>query len=73
MAQQKIKEIEQEALRDDPVVTAVEEFINFYPAEEYHRNYFALNPDNSYCRMVISPKVAKFRTKFTDLLRSGKN
>ncbi|NLY10567.1 MAG: peptide-methionine (S)-S-oxide reductase MsrA [Firmicutes bacterium] len=73
MAQQKIKEIEQEALWDDPVVTAVEEFINFYPAEEYHRNYFALNPDNSYCRMVISPKVAKFRTKFTDLLRSGKN
>lgn len=54
------------ALAPDPawegerVVTEVVPFEAFYPAEEYHREYFRRNPDQAYCRLVIAPKVAKF-------------
>jgi len=54
----------------DPIVTAVEPFTNFYPAEDYHHNYYRLNPNQGYCRLVISPKVAKFREKFRSKLKS---
>jgi peptide-methionine (S)-S-oxide reductase len=40
----------------------------YYPAEEYHQNYFNLHPDQGYCAFVVSPKVAKFREQFKDLL-----
>lgn len=57
-------------LWDDPIVTEVTELQAFYPAEPYHRNYFAQNPEQAYCQMVIAPKVAKFRKQFQDRLRS---
>ena len=41
----------------------------FYPAEDYHQNYYANNPNAGYCRIVISPKVEKVRSKFTDKLK----
>ncbi len=58
------------ALEGDPswegeaVVTEVVPFETFYPAEPYHRDYFAKNPQQGYCRVVIAPKVAKFRKRF---------
>jgi peptide-methionine (S)-S-oxide reductase len=53
------------------IVTEVVPLVAFYPAEEYHRNYFAKNPYAGYCLMVIAPKVAKFRKHYTDRLRSS--
>lgn len=47
-----------------PVVTAIEPLTEFYPAEEYHQNYFARNPEQAYCQAVIDPKLAKFRQRF---------
>lgn len=49
-----------------PIVTTLEPFIKFYPAEDYHQNYFNLNPTAPYCRYVIAPKVEKFRKKLRD-------
>ncbi|MEK7631435.1 MAG: peptide-methionine (S)-S-oxide reductase MsrA [Patescibacteria group bacterium] len=49
---------------DAPIVTTIEPLTNFYPAEDYHRNYYANNPDQPYCQAVISPKLAKFRKQY---------
>lgn len=54
---------------DDPIVTEITEFDAFYPAENYHQDYFNLNPNQGYCRVVIAPKVQKFRKKFSDKLK----
>jgi peptide-methionine (S)-S-oxide reductase len=54
---------------DSPIVTEISPLANFYPAEDYHRNYFANHPEQAYCRMVIAPKVAKFRAKYAQLLK----
>jgi peptide-methionine (S)-S-oxide reductase len=48
---------------DRPIVTEVKELDRFYPAEEYHHRYYERNPDQPYCRAVISPKLAKLRRK----------
>ena len=47
-----------------PVVTEISEFEKFYPAEDYHQDYYNQNPSNSYCRMVVGPKLEKFRKAF---------
>ena len=52
----------------DKIVTEVSPLPTFYPAEAYHQNYFALNPNQGYCRVVIAPKVQKFVTHFPDKL-----
>ncbi|MCW5898508.1 MAG: peptide-methionine (S)-S-oxide reductase MsrA [Flavobacteriales bacterium] len=52
-----------------PIVTQVVPASVFYPAEDYHRNYYALNGDQGYCRMVIRPKLEKFRKVFADRLK----
>ena len=54
---------------DSPIVTEIVPADTFYPAEEYHQDYYALNPNAGYCRAVISPKVAKVRATFTDKLK----
>lgn len=54
---------------DAPIVTAIEPLTNFYPAEDYHQNYFGNNPDQPYCQAVISPKLAKFRQHYAGLLK----
>ena len=51
------------------IVTEISPMTDFYPAEDYHRDYFAHNPQQAYCKMVIAPKVAKFRSKFAHLLK----
>ena len=68
-AEEVIREITEEKIWDDPIVTEVTAFTNFYPAEEYHQEYFANNPNQPYCAAVVAPKVAKFRQKFVDRLK----
>lgn len=65
-----IEELEGEELWDDPFVTEVEPFKTFHRAEEYHQEYYEKNPNAGYCQVVISPKVAKFRKRFADKLKS---
>jgi peptide-methionine (S)-S-oxide reductase len=61
IAEQTIKEIDARQIWDDPIVTQVVDESPFYAAEEYHQNYYTKNPNQGYCRVVIAPKVAKFR------------
>jgi len=56
-------------LWDDPIVTEVTELTKFYDGEEYHQNYYNLNPNQGYCRAVINPKISKLREKFSHLLK----
>lgn len=69
IAHEVIEEITAERLYDNPIVTEVTEFTNFYPAEDYHQEYFANNPTQPYCAAVVAPKVRKFREKFSDRLK----
>lgn len=64
-----LQELNAAKIWDAPIVTAVEAFKTFYRAEDYHQEYFANNPNQPYCQVVISPKVAKFRKKFADKLK----
>jgi len=64
-----ITELEAEGLFDAPIVTQVEPLDVFYPAEEYHQEYFARNPFQPYCLAVVAPKVSKFRKQFIDRLK----
>lgn len=65
-----IAEIEREGVFDAPIVTEVAPFTVFYPAEEYHQDYFRRNPGQGYCRAVIAPKVAKFRKEHLERLKA---
>lgn len=65
-----IEELDASGLWEDPIVTQVEPFSAFYPAEEYHRDYFARNPNQPYCSLVIAPKVRSFRQKFAGRLKA---
>ena len=69
IAEQVIAEINEEKLWGAPIVTQVVPFSEFFPAEDYHQGYFARNPNQSYCRMVVEPKVAKFRKYYFDKLK----
>ena len=51
------------------VVTEVCPEHNYWPAEDYHQNYFALNPNQGYCAFVVAPKVSKFQKKFAQLVK----
>ncbi len=53
----------------DPIVTEVTEFATFYPAEDYHQDYYNLNGTQPYCSIVITPKVDKFKKNFKELLK----
>ena len=64
IAEQVIKEIEAARIWDRPIVTEMVRFTAFYPAEEYHQDYFNRNPGQPYCQVIIAPKVAKFRQKY---------
>ena len=55
-------------LYQDPIVTKIEPFTNFYPAEGYHQQYYQRNPDQPYCRIIIDPKIQKFKKDFQNLL-----
>ena len=66
-----LHEIEAEGVYSDPIVTEIVPLKRFWPAEAYHDDYFRRNPDQPYCRAVIDPKVAKFRKRFKDRLRTA--
>lgn len=68
-AEKVIKLFEQEKVYDDPIVTEVTAFRNFYVAEDYHFNYFERNKNQPYCQYVVAPKVEKFRKIFKDKLK----
>jgi peptide-methionine (S)-S-oxide reductase len=68
-AERVIAELQAQKLWDEPVVTELKPLTAFYPAEEYHRDYFRRNPTQGYCRAVIAPKVAKVRKLYFDRLK----
>ncbi|WP_276089712.1 peptide-methionine (S)-S-oxide reductase MsrA [Pedobacter sp. JY14-1] len=69
LAEKYKKELNDKNVYGKPVVTAVEKAAPFYPAEDYHQNYFNLNGNQPYCRAVIQPKVEKFEKVFKDKLK----
>jgi peptide-methionine (S)-S-oxide reductase len=69
IAKEVMAKIEAAKIWDAPVVTEITAFKTFYPAENYHQEYFLHNPDQPYCRVVIEPKVAKFRKQFLTKLK----
>ena len=69
VAEDVVRELEAEHVFDDPIVTKIEPLETFYPAEEYHREYYSRNPNQPYCRAVIAPKVAKLRSKYLEKLK----
>ncbi|MBM71648.1 MAG: peptide-methionine (S)-S-oxide reductase [Crocinitomicaceae bacterium] len=54
---------------DNEIVTTIEDFDEFYLAEDYHHNYFSKNAVTPYCNAVIEPKLQKFKSRFSDLLK----
>lgn len=60
---------EVQELWPDPVVTEVEQLKEFYPAEPEHQNYFAKNPQQGYCQVIINPKLSKLRAEFATKLK----
>ena len=54
------------------IVTTIEKYSKWYPAEDYHQEYFKLNPNAGYCQFVVGPKVAKFQKRYKDLLKPKK-
>lgn len=63
-AEQVMRDLATAGVWDDPLVTEIVPLNVFYPAEDYHQEYFARNPSQGYCRAVVAPKVAKFRQEF---------
>jgi len=70
VAREAIADVTAEKIWDDPIVTEIVPFTKFYPAEDYHQDYFANNARQPYCQIVIAPKVAKFRRKFLEKMRA---
>jgi peptide-methionine (S)-S-oxide reductase len=62
-------ELNKNGAYDKPIVTEITAFSNFYPAEDYHKDYFRLHGSQPYCSIVIRPKVAKFEKVFKDKLK----
>jgi peptide-methionine (S)-S-oxide reductase len=71
IAEETIAEIDKSDIWGKPIVTEVTPFEAFYPAEDYHQDYFKNNPMQGYCRIVIAPKVTKFRKYYTDMRKSA--
>ena len=69
IARKKIAELEAAKLWNAPIVTEVVPITAFYPAEEYHQEYFSRNPYQPYCQIVVAPKVAKARKVFLARLK----
>ena len=69
-AEQTIRELETSKVWNNPIVTTVEPFEKFYPAEDYHQDYYANNSARPYCRAVIDPKLAKLRKQYRDRLKT---
>jgi peptide-methionine (S)-S-oxide reductase len=55
------KEMSEAGIWNSPIVTEITPLKTYYPAEDYHQEYYKINPEQPYCQAVIAPKVAKFR------------
>ncbi len=71
IADQVLAEFHAARLWDNPIVTEITPFKAFYAAEAYHQEYFRRNPNQSYCQIVIAPKVAKFRKNYLARLKKA--
>ncbi len=71
IAEQVIQSVGGGKVWDDPIVTEVVPAATFYPAEEYHQEFFKRNPHQGYCMAVVSPKLSKFRKNFSSRLKRG--
>lgn len=69
-ARQVIAELEASGVWKDPIVTQVVPLEIFYPAEEYHQDYYRRNPEQAYCKLIVAPKVAKLRSLYSGKLKS---
>lgn len=64
-----IREMSQDKVLGAPIVTEVLPLANYWPAEDYHQDYYARNPSQGYCAYVVGPKVVKFRQTFARFLK----
>jgi len=62
------KQLEQSGAFKDPIVTEISPLLNYFPAEDYHQNYYVQNQSQGYCQFVIRPKVEKFKKRFGEKL-----
>jgi peptide-methionine (S)-S-oxide reductase len=69
IAEQYKQQLEASHVYKNPIVTEISPLTTFYVAEDYHQNYFALNPEQQYCQYVIRPKVEKFKKQFSSKLK----
>lgn len=69
-AEEFIKQLEDGEIFPDQIVTEVTALDKFWPAESYHQRYYEQNRDQTYCQVVINPKIAKLRAKFAPLLKT---
>jgi peptide-methionine (S)-S-oxide reductase len=67
-----VEELEASGTWNDPIVTEIKEFQEFYPAEDYHQGYYRRNQKQPYCQAVITPKMTKLRQKWLDKLKKNK-
>jgi peptide-methionine (S)-S-oxide reductase len=69
VAEQYKLQLDKSGVFKNPIVTEITPFSIFYPAEDYHQNYYALNPNQGYCQYVIRPKVEKFNKQFASKIK----
>jgi peptide-methionine (S)-S-oxide reductase len=69
LAEEYKKKLDEAHIWEDPIVTEIVPFKKFYPAEDYHQNYYNENPTQGYCSYIIRPKVEKLRKVFQEKLK----
>ena len=73
VAQRVMESLTAQGVWENPIVTELTPISSFFPAEDYHNDYFGRNPQQPYCQAVIFPKVGKFRARFAHKLKSQKD
>ncbi|MEK7623688.1 MAG: peptide-methionine (S)-S-oxide reductase MsrA [Patescibacteria group bacterium] len=73
MIEDYIQELTNNQTFSKPIVTEVKSAATFYPAENYHQNYYQNNREQGYCQVIIDPKIAKLRQQYAHLLKKDKN
>ena len=71
MAEAAVDAVNESGVWANRVVTEVTPLHRFYPAEDYHQDYYANNATQGYCQVVINPKLAKFRKQFAEKLKKS--
>ncbi len=66
-----IDELDASSREGDPITTTIEPLVEFFPAEDYHKDYYARNQSRGYCQVIIAPKLQKVQKEFAELLKSA--